>query len=171
MLLERGEQDGKRAISRQPMHTDAAYFPIPPRYIMFECIEPGETACQTHVWTFDWNKLLKDQPDILVQPGWIARGERKAPFNCQVLTTTSNGRKFLRFDPLCMTPPSNLVNTAAVSDALCRYANRINFSWRKGDILIVDNWRCLHARGVGADRAPSRRLRRWSIGEANGLVI
>jgi hypothetical protein len=155
----------------QPMHTDAAYFPVPPRYIMFECIEPGEADCLTHVWTFDWNKMLKEQPDILVEPGWIACGGRTAPFYCQVLTTTSNGEKFLRFDPLCMTPPSYLVNPKAVSEELCRYADQLDFSWTKGDILIVDNWLCLHARGSGADRAPSRRLRRWSIGEANGLVV
>jgi hypothetical protein len=78
----------------QPMHTDAAYFSVPPRYIMFECIDPGETVCQTHVWTFDWNEMLKDQPDILVQPGWIAHGGGRTPFYCQVLTATASGRKF-----------------------------------------------------------------------------
>jgi len=58
-----------------------------------------------------------------------------------------------------------------ISQALDNYSQRFSFEWDLGSMLIVDNWRCLHARGRGGDKAPSRRLRRWSIGVDYGLVV
>jgi alpha-ketoglutarate-dependent taurine dioxygenase len=49
-------------------------------------------------------------------------------------------------------------------------SREFEIAWEPGDLLIIDNWRCLHGRGLGADRARSRRLRRWMVGANNGLV-
>lgn len=48
-------------------------------------------------------------------------------------------------------------------------ARHFSFEWEDGALLIIDNWRRLHARGLGAESAESRRLRRWNIGENYGL--
>jgi hypothetical protein len=155
----------------QPMHTDAAYYARPPRYIALYCVEKGEAPCPTHVWALDWQRLMLERPSILLEPGWVSRGGRHAPFYCQILTTTAGGRGFVRFDPICMKLPRRIGALEAVTETLTRYASRTDFYWSRGDAVIVDNWRCLHARGDGAADAPSRRLRRWYIGESNGLGL
>jgi alpha-ketoglutarate-dependent taurine dioxygenase len=78
----------------------------------------------------------------------------------------------VRFDPLCLRPLSALGRRDVdnVEETLDRYSRCIVFEWITGSILILDNWRCLHARGDGAGSAPSRRLRRWYIGAQRGLV-
>jgi hypothetical protein len=76
----------------------------------------------------------------------------------------------IRFDPFCMsTGPDNNEIVAGVEELIKNYARHISIEWEPGALLIIDNWHCLHARGSGSDGAPSRRLRRWSIGAADGL--
>jgi hypothetical protein len=158
--------------STQPMHTDAAYYPLPPHYVILSCIHAGEAACPTQLWVLNWPDLLHDRPSVLTVPGWIAHGGRHSPFYCQVLSPTTNQDSFVRFDPLCMKPPSrcNSDLPRVVTEVLRYYSRQESFSWKTGETLIFDNWRCLHARGPGSERAPSRRLRRW-MGGCNGLGL
>src|SRR6266566_5913509 len=53
-------------IEAQPMHTDGAYYPRPPRFLLFRCLEPGEDECNTVVWTLDFDFLIKERPPALV---------------------------------------------------------------------------------------------------------
>ena len=150
----------------QPMHTDAAYYPLPPRYVILSCIDPGESICPTQLWILNWHRMLEDRPMVLTIPGWTAHGGGHSPFYCQVLTPTANRDYLIRFDPLCMKPPAGakaeLLTT--VFEVLRSYSYGRNFLWKTGAMLIFDNWRCLHARGPGSDLAPSRRLTRWMGG-------
>jgi hypothetical protein len=155
----------------QPMHTDGAYDPCPPRYIVFQCLDPGEAACPTNVMILDVDRLSKDRPRALAEMNWVAHGGGQRPFYCPVMDIL-RGEVRVRFDPLCMRPIHRDADAIdEVIEALCRYSDRVSFGWRRGATLIVDNWRCLHARGHGARGALSRRLRRWSIGADHGLVI
>ncbi len=151
--------------SAQPMHTDAAYYPLPPRHVILSCIDAGESKCPTQLWVLNWTQLLHDRPSILTLPGWVAHGGRDSPFYCQILASTISGNNFVRFDPLCMKPPRSETDLRAdVTEVLKSYSQEHSFLWNNGDILIFDNWRCLHARGPGSERAPSRRLIRWMGG-------
>ncbi|WP_370867835.1 TauD/TfdA family dioxygenase [Phenylobacterium sp.] len=67
-----------------------------------------------------------------------------------------------------MTPKTNGVNADQTLAALRRYATATEVNWSTGDILLIDNWRCLHGRAEAAC-APSRVLRRWQLGEDVGL--
>ncbi len=146
----------------QPMHTDGAYYPRPPHYIAFHCIEPGEASCPTIVSPLDLARLERDRPKILAAPHWVVRGGGHGRFYCSVLECKS-GQARIRFDPLCMYLASCDARQEA-QNLLRSYAGRIEFDWESDRLLIIDNWRCLHARGAGADRAVTRQLRRWSIG-------
>jgi Taurine catabolism dioxygenase TauD, TfdA family len=156
----------------QLMHTDCAYFPVPPRYVMLRCESRGEAQCCTHLWVLNPNDLLECRNRALLRPGWITRGRGRRPaFYAQVLNRSSNGRPFVRFDPCCMTPPDgHHEHIEEVTSALYKFAHPRDFSWQRGNVLVIDNWRCLHGRGVGADRAPTRRLERWIIGGGDGMV-
>lgn len=156
--------------NRQPMHTDCAYFPLPPRYLILRCVSPGESECPTFVWVVDWNRINARRCAEMFRPGWVVRGGGyRKPFYVSVVNHSWNGEQFMRFDPCCMTPPQSgdvMAVTRALEADSCSY----EFKWQPGSILIVDNWRCLHARGAGSDLAPGRRLERWLIGGGHGVV-
>lgn len=160
----------KTGEGEQPRHTDAAFCPTPPRYVAFQCLEPGESSCPTRVWALDLDRLRKDRPPALTRISWAAHGGRRPAFYCAVMDVRQLEVR-IRFDPLCMRPIDGRIETVdEVSQALDSYSRAFSFEWKLGSMLIVDNWRCLHARGIGGDKAPSRKLRRWSIGADHGLV-
>jgi|SRR5580704_13640671 hypothetical protein len=55
----------------QPMHTDAAYIASPPRYLVFECVDPGEVPCRTEAWVTNQARLLEERPSLLTDPKWV----------------------------------------------------------------------------------------------------
>lgn len=155
----------------QPMHTDAAYLGSPPRYLAFECVDPGESSCRTDVWVSDHTRLLAERPSILTATRWVFHGGGHSPFYSPVLDTVQ-GLPRIRFDKCCMSAAyENDTSLDEVSSLLASYTQRVSFEWVLRGILIVDNWRCMHARGHGGELAPSRRLRRWYLGAQNGLGI
>ena len=157
-------------MAKQPMHTDAAYHPLPPHYLVFQCLEPGEATCPTHVWAVDVPRLRKDRPEILTTPNWVTRGGGLAPFYCSAMQVHS-GEVRVRFDPLCMAIGGDCHAAAKAAQILRTYSKKSTVEWRRGAFLIMDNWRCLHARGPGGHNAPSRLLRRWNIGVGHGLGV
>ena len=154
----------------QPMHTDGAYYHLPPRYIALQCLDPGEAYCPTHVWALDLARLARENGAVLTRAEWVARGGGFRPFYCPILDKQDRTMR-IRFDPLCMNPVLAASHTLEeIRPTLERCAQRIEIEWKRGSLLIIDNWRCLHARGHGAAQAPSRRIRRWMIGVSDGLV-
>ena len=155
----------------QPMHTDAAYVESPPRYLAFECVDPGESSCRTEVWVSDQTRLLAERPSILTTTRWVFHGGGRSRFYSPVLDTFQ-GLARIRFDRCCMSAAYKKDTTLDdVSNLLASYTQRVSFDWVLRGILIIDNWRCMHARGNGGELAPSRRLRRWYLGAQNGLGI
>src|SRR5690348_10702562 len=53
----RGSMSAYTGTNPQPMHTDCAFLSIPPRYLLFHCLCPGEAPCATHIWTLDIGRL------------------------------------------------------------------------------------------------------------------
>lgn len=153
----------------QPMHTDVSYMPVPPRYVALQCLASGENACPTHLWVVDSTRLFENCPSTLTAPWWVFHDRVHPAFYGSVVR--NHRRNFMiRFDPFCMRAAESCKSTIQdVENTLRRYTLRLKFEWAVGDLLIFDNWLCLHARGAGADRAPSRRLRRWYIGSENGM--
>lgn len=154
---------------KQPMHTDGAYSPTPPRYIALQCVNAGETSCPTDVWEIDLPRLKRERCPILTRTMWVFSALGRMPFYSSVVEIFNSNIR-IRFDPFCMsTGPDNNEIVAGVEELIKNYARHISIEWEPGALLIIDNWHCLHARGSGSDGAPSRRLRRWSIGAADGL--
>jgi hypothetical protein len=157
--------------SAQPLHTDGAYHHVPPHYIALQCLNPGEAYCPTWILAPNLHRLRREGPSFLTKPNWVCRGYDLEPFYCPILDAP-NGVLRLRFDPLCMRP----INTRSVTmdetqRTIKNFSKGAEVGWKRGSLLIIDNWCCVHARGVGAAQAPSRRLRRWYIGASDGLVF
>jgi len=168
----RGSMSSITGTGAQPMHTDGAYLPQPPSHIALWCLDPGEAHCPTHLWPIDTTRLRRDRPNTLTAPVWVAQGGGHAPFYCSLFDATGS-RVRVRFDPFCIRPASgsNLALDAAKTLLSAYCTGRVDVSWTRYSMLIIDNWRCLHARGSGGDFSPSRCLRRWSLGVDNGLVV
>lgn len=154
----------------QPMHTDRASEPTPPRYLALQCLERGEVSCPTYVWVLDSARILAERPQILTSPVWVFHDGVNAPFYSAIVGSSGNCLK-ARFDPFCMRAASFSANTLTeAANSLKHYTRRSIVEWETGSLLLINNWVCLHARGPGGAEAPSRRLRRWYIGGKHGLA-
>ena len=152
----------------QPLHTDGAHTPAPPHYLIFECLDPGEKRCPTHIWAMNLRAIIADRDPLLMLPQWVFGDRQRCFYGAIVQKTLSAAR--VRFDPLCMAPASFSSPSIREAQSLLKlYSQEYLIDWEKGSILIIDNFRCLHARGLGSENAPSRRLRRWQVGDTNGM--
>lgn len=152
-------------LNEQPMHTDGAHCHRPPRYLGFFCIEAGEAVCPTNVWPVENDQLRREAPKLLTDPVWVFSDGISQPFYAPIMEHLTDSVR-LRFDPCCMQPASG--GRFTLSDAihaLNPLTRRVELEWQAGQAVIIDNWRCFHSRGAGSSNAPSRRLRRWWIGD------
>lgn len=158
-------------LGSQPLHTDKAHLPKPPRYVVLRCENPGDEPCSTILWNPNWEKLKLNVPRLLTNPGWVIRPSKTYRFYGQVLTFTKSGRGKLRFDPLCMHLPGieDAINNA--SDIILHDSEVYEFNWKAGDTIIVDNEMLLHARSAVNSIKSSRKLLRWTTGAGHGLGI
>jgi len=77
---------------------------------------------------------------------------------------TAQNRPFIRYDRGCMEPLSP--DGAEVADvfSLAQNAGKTyQHDWQRGDILVIDNWRTLHGRGVDRQTALGRVLLRAMV--------
>lgn len=146
----------------QPMHTDGAYLHLPPRYTVLMCMNPGETDCPTTLWTMNFFLLKEAEKMGLYKPLWVW-GDGINPLFYAPIIETYNGTMRVRFDELCMQSYGNTPTPQDVGSFINVASEGADITWSEGSVLIIDNWRCLHARGWGADSSPSRVLRRWYL--------
>jgi L-asparagine oxygenase len=146
-----------------PFHTDAAYWRHPPRFILFHCQHPGSGRRPTLlVDSHSWQLTSRDHR-LLCNEVW--RLETGRPFLCTVATIRQEQLAF-RFDAACMRP---LTSAALHAHAIIRDATRgskvARVEWRPNDLLVIDNFRLLHARGEASAPDCDRVLARVLIRE------
>lgn len=140
-----------------PFHTDTAHWPVPARYLLLR--SETTSSRQTHV--VDIGGVIENSASSAL----LARG---------VFSVRNGRRSFLapaweplnrcvRFDQGCMLAANRPAREAiAVLTSLVAVAPVISVDWTEGRTLLVDNWRCMHARGVASssERQEPRRLLR-----------
>jgi hypothetical protein len=146
-------------LDEQPLHTDGAYMPIPPRILLFECLHSGEVACGTKLLIPENGNLLGDRTGILQHPAWVTsqRIDRRA--YCSVVEKRRHKLR-VRFDPICMSNTHFEDAPRAALRQLQRKALSTTVVLKAGEWLAIDNWKVLHGRSAGANLSPSRRIRR-----------
>ena len=150
----------------QPMHTDGAFLPEPPRYAIFHCLHPGSAGRSTRIWTLDPSRPNMGLPISFSKISWIVRPTECRAFYCPIIDV-ARGHQRLRYDPLCMAAISkDKHGILAIEDEIARVSLKNEIVWAHGDLLVLDNWRCLHGRaGSKFDEIPDpRTLGRWTIG-------
>ncbi|MBT2244738.1 TauD/TfdA family dioxygenase [Sphingobium sp. BHU LFT2] len=145
-------------LSELPMHIDTAHYLRPARYLLLGCANPGQSGAQTRLAPISALKFSPSELSVLASAAVLVRTGRRSFYS----TILDKGRPFLRYDPGCMEPLDARGEEALqiVSNAIGRI-DVIKHEWRRGEILLIDNWHMLHGRTATA--ADSRLLFRVSV--------
>lgn len=135
----------KYGLGEFPFHIDTAHWPIPCRYILLACVNPGLSDTPTHLLNRERVTLSKSELQLARTGIFYVRNGRNSFYSCIL----EGNRSFLRLDPGCMEPESSEAMQALTLFSSIRVSHLAeHVSWRAGTIIVIDNWRVLHARGL-----------------------
>lgn len=133
----------KYGLDELPFHVDTAHWPTPGRYVVLSCVNPGAVDVPTLLLDRrNINFSTRELNLIRTEVFYVRNGSKS--FYASIL---ESDEKFIRVDPGCMEPQTNGAFDALMmfsAERISQHASRI--VWRSGDIVVVDNWRVLHAR-------------------------
>lgn len=142
-----------------PFHTELSHRTRPCRYLLLGCIDPGSPAAATML--LDWRTLglSSEELELLEGTPVLVRSGRRS-FYATILAPSG---AFLRYDPGCLeaVDQRGRMALALIEDRIAAAPPQFHH-WRRGDTLIIDNWRVLHGRS-SSDRGSGRRLARILI--------
>lgn len=142
-----------------PFHVELSHRTRPCRYLLLGCLEPGSPNVATML--LDWRTLSfsPDELQLLESAPVLVRSGRRSFYS----TLLGCDRAFLRYDPGCLEAVDQRGRAALtlVEHRLALGSPYIH-EWRRGEILIIDNWRVLHGRGP-TEHGSGRRLARLLI--------
>jgi hypothetical protein len=142
-----------------PFHVELSHRPRPCRYLLLGCIDPGSPSAVTML--LDWLTLgfSSEELHLLAGAPIFVRTGRRSFYS----TVLPPDRAFLRYDPCCLEAVDERGRSAlSLVERRLALGSPDTHEWRRGDILIIDNWRVLHARGP-SEHGSGRRLARVLI--------
>ena len=146
-----------------PFHTESAYWRRPPRFLVLYCDSPGFGRRPTLLVDVAGWELSEKHVQKLRAGVWKTGGTR--PFLCSLIQHHEEGLR-IRFDVECMKPMNrSAVDGSSLMNSRIRSSHPISIRWKRGDLLIVDNHRMLHARGAAAELDHDRILVRVLVQE------
>lgn len=140
-----------------PFHTDAAHHALPPDLLAMR-LAPESTSRTPTLLLDVWDVAGSDLAGLRAGTWLVSAGRRRfyAP-----MVSRRGSNQVLRFDPGCMRPVSTKAMEVQLAfQSTIQAAVAAEVDWNAGTVLVVDNWRCLHARGevLGFGRALERVL-------------
>lgn len=147
-----------------PFHTDTAHWDRPARYLLLYCVSPGDGMRPTRLQDSRAWQLTDQEMDLACRALW-AVGHRRV--RLAHLAVRVRGRLLVRYDMDCMRPM-----TSEASELKALLQHRIETTvetsniWEPGSLLVIDNHRMVHARGVAPKPDANRLLKRILIGES-----
>jgi Taurine catabolism dioxygenase TauD, TfdA family len=142
-----------------PFHAELSHRPSPCRYLLLGCIDPGFPSATTML--LDWRSIgfSSDELRLLEAAPVFVRAGRRSFYS----TLLPPDHRFLRYDPGCIEAVDNRGrNALRIVEHRLDGAHPLTHAWRRGGILVIDNWRILHGRGP-SDESSGRRLARILI--------
>lgn len=146
-------------LSAFPPHVDGSHLTIPYRFIILACENPGLSHSPTCI--FDLRDIHEHRvKDRLYTSLYFFRNGRNSFYSSIIM----RDRPFIRFDRGCMQPVDrDSVETTRLFEATIAASKITTINWQSRTILIIDNWRMLHARGGDQPACPTRRLIRINM--------
>lgn len=143
-----------------PFHTDLAHWRLPPRYLLLRCVT-GYADVPTLL--LDGHALFKAVTlDILTRAIFKPRRPRDRALMLIRLCEPLGGGYCFRWDEVFLKPASKV---AEIANQRLREQLRISQPLsmalvKTGDILLIDNWRMLHARSPIPEGCEDRKIER-----------
>jgi hypothetical protein len=150
----------KYGLGAFPLHSDTAHWPVPCRYIMLGCEEPGQIPSPTVLLDTNRLDLSGAEMSCIKTASFFVKNGGKSFYS----SIRSKDRPFFRFDPGCMYPVS-VDGEKAMSAMLSeRHAGMMmEVPWKKNRVVVIDNWRMLHGRDNKRPADPCRSLLRIMV--------
>ncbi|KCZ64696.1 TauD/TfdA family dioxygenase [Hyphomonas atlantica] len=159
---------GNFGLGRFPFHTDLAHWRRPPRYLLLRCLV-GHNDVPTLL--IDGRALVEAIPrDTLARAIFKPRRPRDRSLALlRLFEPATDGADLLRWDELFLRPASTLGETAyeQIQAWLAENAPKSVTLVQRGDTLIIDNWRMLHARAQIPLGCEDRLIQRVYLGDMN----
>lgn len=151
---------GIYGLNQFPLHTDLAHWRLPPRYLLLRCIVGSPDVATLLA---DGRNLMEAiEPDILFRALFRPRRPRNRSLTLLRLCETTNDGHRIRWDEIFIKPASRLANIAnyEIRKWLSQHEPVSISLERKGDVLLLDNWRMMHARSSIPNERRDREIHR-----------
>jgi hypothetical protein len=133
----------KYGLGAFPLHSDTAHWPVPCRYIVLGCEEPGQVLSPTVLLDTDRLDLSEAEASCIKTAAFFVKNGGKSFYS----SIRSKDRPFFRFDPGCMYPVSVDGEKAMKAMLSERHVGMmVEIPWQKNRVAVIDNWRMLHGR-------------------------
>lgn len=145
-----------------PLHSDGANMPIPPKYVAIQFCGPSSHLVDFNILDcsplFKTDLFLNNRSELLFS---VNSGKSK-------YITRIFKNEIFRFNPCIMTPLNN-ISKSFLKKMEEIYKDQLIFNPKDQEIIIIDNYRCLHSRGIVRESLISERYikRTWFYKEPN----
>ena len=150
-------QSVKHGLDALPLHAELSHRPVPCRYVVLGCVDPGHSGSATT--TLEWRALgfTADEIALLKGAPLLIRNGRRSFYS----TALPRDGRFLRYDGECV-EAIDARGHAALETIRARLSSVTPTAHRlqRGEVLVIDNWRMLHGREVVAEQSGRRLTRR-----------
>jgi alpha-ketoglutarate-dependent taurine dioxygenase len=163
--LKENEQEntysGNFGVDEFPFHTDLAHWYIPPRYFFLRCIVP---APGVDTKLIDSKNVCDGLESVVLSRAHFK--PRKRLDRTANILKVKDGEIF-RWDSIFIEPSNhNAEKLSVLIEDGIRSAKCIKLSLdKKGECLLIDNWRMLHARGAIGGDSMDRKIERVYFSE------
>jgi alpha-ketoglutarate-dependent taurine dioxygenase len=142
-----------------PFHTDSAYLHIPPQFMLLRLAEGSKSDRPTLLHDVHSLSFTEEEKRVILRDVWLVNGGRGRFLTTLLNNTLVPGSTIFRYDRCCMRPAHPTFNKSSlILDSRCNELTPITINWTNGLILILDNWRMLHARGQGSIEDNKQRV-------------
>ncbi len=158
---------GIHGLNAFPPHTDMAHWPVPPRFLAMRTRKAMD-GIPTQLLDREAIKLDAHTNALLRRSVWRITRVRR-PYLCSVYFDC-HGQSGIRWDTCTMIPQGQIATDVQPSlleliDGAFRN-ERAEHEWTSAEeVLVIDNWRVLHARPEIPEGAIGRELERVLIGD------
>lgn len=165
-LARPGTLSARFGLAGQSLHTDCANWPAPPRFLSLFGYRASGSSVETQIFKPDL-VALKTASIPLVSKIWTFQASGFKGFYSKAIER-KHGHLGIRFDINVMSP-SELA--AELGEIIFNHGYEDSVVVGQNEWILIDNWRCLHARGRVSVDDLGREIERtyWGYGDGMGI--
>jgi L-asparagine oxygenase len=156
---------GHYGLGTFPLHTDLAYWNLPPRYLLLRCIA-GSNDVFTNI--LPWSRVVElIGTDVLRRAVFTARNRRIGYSGLVRSLSYHHEAELFRWDPIflwALNQQARALGCVMLDPRWDTVAAKVLLH-HPGDTLIIDNWQVLHGRSQILTQGTVRHLERVYLSE------